>query len=203
MKNHLAFCAAVGMLISVAWPLRAADSVEQWGMYEVTLKGPTNGNPFLDVRFAANFAQGYDSIEVPGFYDGDGNYRVRFSPDKQGNWKYETVSSTPELNGKTGEFTVTKPAANNHGPVRVANTFHFTYADGKPYKQLGTTCYVWNLQGDELEEQTLKTLAASPFNKIRFCVFPKRYQWNTNACWLSLLSKSRLCFIWRAGQLWV
>src|SRR5688572_25036730 len=54
-----------------------AESVEQWSMYEITLKGPSTGNPFLDVRFAARFAQGYDSIEVPGFYDGDGNYRVR------------------------------------------------------------------------------------------------------------------------------
>ena len=149
-------------------------------MYEVTLKGPADGNPFLNVRFAARFSQGYDSIEVPGFYDGDGNYRVRFSPEKQGNWKYETSSNAPELNGKSGEFTVTKPTGGNHGPVRVAHTFHFAYADGTPYKQLGTTCYVWTHQPESLQEQTLKTLAASPFNKIRFCVFPKRYNWNTN-----------------------
>ena len=149
-------------------------------MYEITLKGPTNGNPFLDVRFAAKFAQGYDSIEVPGFYDGAGIYRVRFSPDKQGAWSYETSSGTPELNGKTGEFTVTKPAAGNHGPVRVTNMYHFAYADGTPYKELGTTCYVWTHQPEALQEQTLKTLATAPFNKIRFCVFPKRYTWNTN-----------------------
>ena len=62
----------------------------------------------------------------------------------------------------------------------MTNTFHFAYADGTPYKQLGTTCYVWTHQPDALQEQTLKTLAASPFNKIRFCVFPKRYSWNTN-----------------------
>jgi hypothetical protein len=30
-------------------------------------------------------------------------------------------------------------------------------------------------QPRELQEQTLQTLAASPFNKIRFCVFPKSY----------------------------
>ena len=68
----------------------------------------------------------------------------------------------------------------NHGPVRVASTYHFAYADGTPYEELGTTCYVWEWQPEALQEQTLKTLAASPFNKIRFCVFPKRYQWNTN-----------------------
>jgi hypothetical protein len=31
-----------------------------------------------------------------------------------------------------------------------------------------------------MQEQTLHTLAASPFNKIRFCVFPKSYAYNTN-----------------------
>src|SRR5437773_3663500 len=158
----------------------AEQTVEQWSKYEVTLKGPTNGNPFLDVRFAARFAKGYDSIEVPGFYDGDGNYRVRFMPEKQGTWKYETASSAPEIKGRTGEFTVAKPSPSNHGPVRVANTFHFAYADGTSYKQLGTTCYVCTHQPEALQEQTLKTLATSPFNKIRFCVFPKRYSWNTN-----------------------
>jgi hypothetical protein len=167
-------------LLAVSHSTLAADSVEQWGMYELTLKGPTNGNPFVEVRFAAKFSQGYDTLEVPGFYDGQGNYRVRFMPLKQGQWRYETVSGVPALNGKTGEFVATPPSAANHGSVQVANTFHFAYADGKAYKQLGTTCYVWNLQGETLEEQTLKTLAASPFNKLRFCVFPKRYNWNTN-----------------------
>jgi hypothetical protein len=173
------FAAMLAAVVSFS-ALAAETPVEQWGVFEIALKGPTNDNPFLDVRFAARFAQGYDSIEVPGFYDGDGMYRVRFMPGKQGAWKYTTISSASELHEKTGEFTVTKASGSNHGPVRVAHTFHFAYADGTPYKQLGTTCYVWNLQGDELEEQTLKTLAASPFNKIRFCVFPKRYNWNSN-----------------------
>lgn len=176
MSHHLAKI-IVGL---AAFATFAAEAVEQWGVYEVTLKGPTNGNPFLDVAFSARFTQGTNSSHAAGFYDGDGKYRVRFSPEKQGAWKYETVSSASELNGKTGEFMVTKPSADNHGPVQVANTYHFAYADGTPYKQIGTTCYVWTWQPEELQEQTLKTLAASPFNKIRFCVFPKRYSWNTN-----------------------
>jgi len=174
------FVVLVGGRASVATALAAANRVEQWGMFELALQGPTNGNPFLDVRFAARFAQGYESVEVAGFYDGDGLYRVRFMPEKQGTWKHETESNAPELNGKTGEVVVTKPSPGNHGPVRVAHVFHFAYADGTPYKQVGTTCYAWTHQPEVLQEQTLKTLATSPFNKIRFCVFPKRYAWNTN-----------------------
>jgi hypothetical protein len=44
---------------------------------------------------------------------------------------------------------------------------------------MGTTCYAWTHQGDELEEQTLATLKDSPFNKIRMCVFPKHYAFNS------------------------
>jgi hypothetical protein len=64
--------------------------------------------------------------------------------------------------------------------VRVANRHHFRYADGTRYINIGTTAYVWNLQGDALEEETLATLAAAPFTKIRMCVFPKHYRYNEN-----------------------
>lgn len=158
----------------------AEQSVEQWGIFEVALPGTTNGNPFLDVKFSARFTQGDSTVEANGFYDGDGIYRVRFMPEKPGTWTYITGSSSPDLNGKTGAFTVTKASAKNHGPVHVANTYHFAYADGAPYKELGTTCYVWELQPEALQQQTLRTLAVSPFNKLRFCVFPKHYTWNTN-----------------------
>ena len=68
----------------------AENTVPQWGIYEVALNGPTNGNPFLDVRLSAVFGNGSKSVEVPGFYDGDGVYRVRFMPDTPGRWQYET-----------------------------------------------------------------------------------------------------------------
>ena len=78
----------------------------------------------------------------------------------------------------SGTFTVTAPTEGNHGPVRVSRQFHFAYEDGKPYYSIGTTCYVWELQSEELQAQTLETLKNSAFNKIRFCVFPKHYDYN-------------------------
>jgi hypothetical protein len=166
-------------------PTRAEEpskpaTLEQWDTLEIELPGPSEGNPFLDVELSAIFKSGDHEQEVTGFYDGEGIYRVRFMPNTMGKWTYETRSNRPALAGKRGEFEVVAPAGNNHGPVKVKDTYHFAYADGTPYKQLGTTCYVWTHQGDELEEQTLETLAASPFNKIRMCVFPKRYSWNEN-----------------------
>jgi hypothetical protein len=158
----------------------AAPAVEQWGVFEIALPGPTNGNPFADTRFSATFHQSEASITSDGFYDGEGIYRVRFMPSTTGEWEYVTKSSSQELNGRQGSFTVTKATAGNHGPVRVANTYHFAYADGTPYEELGTTCYGWVHQPENLQAETLRTLSTAPFNKLRMCVFPKRYDWNTN-----------------------
>lgn len=179
-KAKIFLAAGLAVLSGAPGLWAAGNTVGQWGAFEIALAGPTNGNPFLDVNFSARFSQGTNSVEAPGFYDGGGIYRVRFMPEAQGEWHYKTSSNAKQLDRQTGGFTVTAPSASNHGPVRVANTYHFAYADGTPYEELGTTCYVWEWQPEALQEQTLKTLAASPFNKIRFCVFPKRYSWNTN-----------------------
>jgi hypothetical protein len=104
--------------------------VEQWGHFELTLRGPADGNPFLDVELSATFTQGERKVRVAGFYDGDGSYRVRFMPETTGEWTYTTASNRPELAGKTGRLTVAKPAPGNHGPVRVREMYHFAHADG-------------------------------------------------------------------------
>lgn len=157
----------------------AAD-VEQWGLGELTFRGPADGNPYVDVRLSARFTQGDQTIDVLGFWDVGNFYKVRFSPPAPGEWRYETSSNRPELDGQTGTLVARPPSPGNHGPVEVFKTFYFRYADGTPYHQFGTTCYAWIHQPRALQEQTLKTLAGSPLNKIRFCVFPKSYTYNRN-----------------------
>jgi len=154
--------------------------VEKWDVFELRLDGPREGNPFTDVTFGAVFSQDNRDVRVVGFYDGDGRYVARFMPDSEGEWSYWTASDSASLDGETGLFRCTPAIEGNHGPVRVHRRFHFAYEDGTPHHSFGTTCYVWNHQGDELEEQTLKTLADAPFNKIRMCIFPKHYSYNQN-----------------------
>ena len=153
---------------------------EQWDIFELTLKGPSDGNPFADVRFSVEFRRKDEVFKPEGFYDGNGIYKVRFMPDATGNWTYVTRSNRKDLDGKKGHFTCTKARSGNHGPVRVHNTFHFAYADGTAYRQIGTTCYAWVHQGDAMEEKTLATLKKAPFNKMRMCIFPKDFAYNKN-----------------------
>jgi len=155
-----------------------AVTVELWGVFEISYPGPADGNPFVDVDFGATFEQGRTSIATVGFYDGGGVYRLRFMPVSTGVWTYRTQSNRPELDGKTGSFPVRAAQARNSGPVRVKDQYHFVYANGSPYRELGTTCYAWTSQPAALEEQTLKTLADAPFNKMRMCVFPKWCHYN-------------------------
>ena len=164
---------SVVILLAAVRLMAAPATVEKWGLYELELKGPVEGNPFLDVRFGAVFTDGTTTVEVPGFYDGEGIYKVRFSPGAIGDWRYETKSNRWELTGKLGKFTVTPPGPGNHGPVRVHNTFHFAYEDGTPYKQVGTTIYNWTDAPEPVQEETLRTLAAAPFNKVRMLLTPQ------------------------------
>jgi hypothetical protein len=159
---------------------KGTAEVEQWEIFELALHGSTEGNPYLDVELTAQFAYKHRVIEVDGFYDGDRVYRIRFMPDTQGTWWYRTQSNLDILNSVEGTFTCVAPGPDNHGPVHVEHTYHFSYADGTPYKPLGTTCYAWTGQGDELEKRTLATLADAPFNKLRMCIFPKHYLFNEN-----------------------
>ncbi len=166
--------------VCLAAAAQRPPEVEQWTPYEVSLRGADSGNPFVDVRFGAEFRHGHRTVFAGGFYDGGGTYRVRFMPDAPGEWTYQTRGNRPELDGKTGRFVCAPARRGNHGLVTVRDTWHFGYADGTPYYPVGTTAYAWIHQGDELEEQTLATLRGSPFNKIRMCVFPKDYVYNRN-----------------------
>jgi hypothetical protein len=154
--------------------------VERWDIFELSLTGPSVGNPFSEVTLRATFTRGHRALEVEGFYDGGTCYKVRFMPDVEGEWRYALRSNIRSLDGKTGAFTCTPAHERNHGPVRVHNTYHFIYEDGTPHFSFGTTCYAWVHQGEALEQQTLETLRTSPFNKLRMCVFPKHYAYNQN-----------------------
>jgi hypothetical protein len=161
-----------------AHPKRIDVPVKKWDIFELALQGPSNGNPFIDVDLSTDFIQDDRTLHVDGFYDGNGIYRIRFMPDTVGHWQYKTRSNSSALDNKTGTLECTSPAPTNHGLVRVHNTFHFIYADGTPYNQVGTTCYAWTHQGNQIEEQTLTALKESAFNKVRMCIFPKRYAYN-------------------------
>lgn len=150
--------------------------VHKYDVAEFVLEGPQEGNPYLQQWVKGTFAGGAETKQAEGFYDGEGIYKLRFMPSGMGIYEVKIMTSWEE------EFSVSievlEAREGNHGPVRVADTFHFAYDDGTPYYPVGTTCYVWELQNRELREETYKSLKEAAFNKIRFCIFPKHYVYN-------------------------
>jgi len=166
-------------LLVVAAVVEGGQMVEKWGRFELALESSRHyENPFRQVELTCRFQCGDESITTWGFYDGEGLWRVRLMPTRQGRWTYRTTSNDPDLDGKRGTFRVGPPAPGNHGPIVIRNTYHFAYADGTPFFPLGTTLYNWLHRESELQEQTLATLRKHAFNKVRFCVFPKWYDYN-------------------------
>ena len=150
--------------------------VRRWDVFEVSLEGPSDGNPFTEQWLSGIFTGRNESVVTEGFYDGDGIYRIRFMPSYEG--KYTFVIRTSFSDACSGVFYVEPAQENCHGPVRTCSTYHFAYEDGTPFYPLGTTAYVWHLQTDEMIKKTLASLEQSSFNKIRFCIFPKHYAYN-------------------------
>ncbi len=154
--------------------------VEKWEVYEITLQGPKEGNPFMEIDLNATFNMEESEITVPGFYDGNGIYKIRFSPENVGNWTYSTTSNSELLDGKKGKLTCVEAQDKNHGPLIIVNTYYLQYADGTPFYSIGTTAYQWTSVKQKIQEKTLETLKKAPFNKIRMCVFPKTYKYGND-----------------------
>ena len=153
----------------------------RWDVFELVLTGPTEGNPYTDVRLSATFTLAYRTITVDGFYDGAGELQSALHAGYAGRVVlHQRTALHRYFPGRRGDFRALRRLPQRTGPVRVRNGHHFAYADGTPFFPFGTTCYAWVHQSESLQEQTLQTLKAAPFNKIRMCVFPKSYQYNHN-----------------------
>ena len=114
MKTKLGLLVLLAALFAAAGAAAQEGApVERWGSKELALAGPREGNPFLEVELSATFRQGTRAQTVDGFYDGDGQYKLRFMPDASGEWEYQTHSNRPALDGRRGKFTVVAAKAGN------------------------------------------------------------------------------------------
>ena len=148
--------------------------MKQFEMFELVFSGETLTDNWAQIGLTAKFFCGDTVKTVKGFYDGDGRYAVRFLPEMAGVWHWK-VSGAVNAEGTEN----CEPANGAHGLVKAVDT-HFEYEDGTLFIPFGTTVYALAHQDDALMEQTLNSLKAAPFNKVRLCVFPKHYDYNHN-----------------------
>jgi hypothetical protein len=112
--------------------------------FEVSVRAPFD-NPFR-VSVSATFLHesGEALSNLPGFYDGDGTWRIRFSPTRPGVWTGITSSTHADLHavrlGPVNAVANGNPRV--HGRVRVdtASPRRFRFEDGAPFVYLAFEC---------------------------------------------------------------
>ena len=93
--------------------------VRTWDVFEITLKSSTPpNNPYVSylergrtAHLTAIFSGSTGeckgrTITVPGFWDGNDSWKIRFAPSLPGTWDYQTVSADRKMNGKKGQLIV-------------------------------------------------------------------------------------------------
>ncbi len=107
----------------------------------------TYENPFMDVDIDAVFTHEDGTvITLPGFWNGENEWKVRFSAEKTGKWTYE-VSCTDKENTSLCDTGVIdaqpcepKTELEKHGYVKYTEgSRYFTYGDGTPFFYLADT----------------------------------------------------------------
>ena len=145
--------------------------------FEVELHGTFTLNDSLACRPVKTSC----SYTVRGFFDGgDGEFAIRFSPPRAGNWLYRSSCQRAELR-REGLVRVDSGVDRQRGPAKAEWPRQFRFANGDEYFPVGTTAYAWAHQSPRMRAATLLTLQQGmgrAFNKMRFTILPKWYSYN-------------------------
>lgn len=161
-----------GRKTSVEAAYALTGSLQKWDAVSIAFHGPAmhasgeNPNPFLDYRLQVSFTSpSGKKHDVPGFYDGDGRgglsggmWRVLFSPDEVGYWKFqasfrkgslvavqlEASAGVPDaFDGRKGGFTIspqskTAPGYLKWGRLEYVGKHYLKFRDGGYWIKGGT-----------------------------------------------------------------
>ena len=169
-------------------------AVSLWGRWEQSFSSPDAdpGRTNLTVQLRSPSGE---QREAAGFWDGGTTWRVRFMPDEEGTWRYETKWQ-PAANGAgptSGFFACARKASDGnpfaeHGPIQVSGDGrYFVHADGTPFFWLADTA--WNgalLSTREDWSRYLDDRVTKRFSAIQFVTT----QWRT--AYQNLRGSSRL-----------
>ena len=142
-------------------------------------------NPFLVPFNAVVIGPGGISFKVPGFFDGNGMWKIRVAPSTEGLWKLQTESELPELTGKTVTFECgPNPNAKVHGVLRVDkdHAHHFIFDDGTRFYMQGYEYdWLWALDMDKTDvptvSKTLDLIGSYGFNYVILNSFAYDTKW--------------------------
>lgn len=188
------------LMLSLCLSLFAAPKIDgdllRWHRVTLTFDGPETSedaeeNPFLNYRLWVTFSLGSKELRVPGYYAADGNagetgstsgnkWRVHFSPDEVGEWRYAAsfrkgenvaISDNPG-SGRAVAFD------GSMGSIYISETDK----DDPDFRGKGRLDYVGDryLRFAGTGEVFLKAGPDSPENFLAFTDFDQTYSHNKN-----------------------
>ncbi len=127
--------------------------IPRFGVFEQDLEHDGSyDNPYMEATVSATLEGPDGSIRtIPLFWNGGRTWRLRFSPDLEGVWKWQTTSADVGLNGESGEFTVVPSDLKGSIRPMPSAPHHFERQDGTPFWFLGDTA--WALYTDNDQEK--------------------------------------------------
>jgi hypothetical protein len=171
--------------VAVANGAGGAVQVPRWQPHDFSFAAQGAVERPFRVEFSAEITGPKGSkLFVPGFYDGNGAWKIRVSPTFEGDWQVATRSSLPALDGQRVPFIcVPNPSRTAHGGVIVdpRHPRHFVCEDGTRFFPMGYECnWLWALDAANAElpvvTRFLDKLAAHGFN----CVILNAYAHDTS-----------------------
>jgi hypothetical protein len=142
--------------------------------------------PF-DLSFGAVFtSENKTSLTIQGFYKGENEFIIRFSPTQTGVWQFQTFSSAGALAGLRGSMKADKNNNPNiHGAVAVKSDApqKFIYQDSTPYFALAFELdWLFALDVDNKNDtprtkQIIESVKEDGFNQIVMNVYAYDVAW--------------------------
>jgi hypothetical protein len=145
--------------------------LKKYDFYEFLIRSDSPGdNPFLEAGLSGKFiSPSGKTMFINGFYDGDGQWKLRFTPDELGAWSYE-LRRTGAAAVLKGRLICKKGPAQGFIGINKENPYAFAYQSGLPFFPMGDTSY--GLYDDspvtaELRNAYLDARRSQSFNFIR------------------------------------
>ncbi|MBI3344761.1 MAG: DUF4038 domain-containing protein [Gammaproteobacteria bacterium] len=127
----------------------AETAARLWRVTELEFASSQDSERPMDVELTAQFTGPDGSrLDVPGYWDGENAWKIRFTPTRPGKWTYVTRCSRIDDSGLHDQHGMLlalpadgdNPLFKHGGFLKVSKNKHYlTYSDGTPFFWLGDT----------------------------------------------------------------
>ncbi|MDO6801317.1 DUF5060 domain-containing protein [Wenyingzhuangia sp. 1_MG-2023] len=175
-----------GQITTVKHKNHKTFDIPKWEVIDIVIKSKTNIKQPYSSDFGAVFTHENGTTQkVPGFYNGNNEWIVRFSSSLKGKWSYITYAESSKLKNKKAKISVTDAKENKHGAIVInqKNTKRFSYQDGTPYFLLAFECdWLYALDYHNKKEipktdHLLNLIQENGFNQVVMNVFSYDVSW--------------------------